>query len=293
MNRSAPHSFLIGLALAVVAVGNTQVYAASSLTSPLPISQIPLVVPVTAHPQILFAVTNSQSMDGNLSGAIFTGTGDVAGGGAASLTASSSLPTYLVPAGFTAPVSGTVSPNGAAETCTSTTASCPEPAGTEVDNSASPCRLNESKQGIQAIIRHLCRKYFVRDGNLQRVDRWAALHDVGVSDVRIARVYIQRHEHDAACRRGVRPQSLLQRLHCVSHRQEQLYVDLISKPPWHKRSPTGHQQVDGGCAVQRRCRCQRRVVRWCWPVCSLPHLWRREPGHAISAEPDLGAIQCQ
>jgi type IV pilus assembly protein PilY1 len=150
MNRNTPRSFLIGLALAVVAVGNSQVWAATSLTSPLPISEIPLIVPVSGHPQVLFAISNSQSMDGTLSGAIFTGTGAVSGG-LSSLTASSSPTNYLVPAGFTAPVTGTASPGNTVYTCT--TANCPSdgvPSGTEVDNSAS--RLNEAKEGIQAII---------------------------------------------------------------------------------------------------------------------------------------------
>jgi type IV pilus assembly protein PilY1 len=142
MNRSTPHSFLIGLVLAIVAVGNSQVWAASSLTSPLPISEIPLIVPITGHPQVLFALTNSQSMDGDLAGAIYTGNGDVASGGASSLTGSSSPTNYLVPAGFTAPVTGTASPGNTVYTSIS--------GSTETDNSAS--RLNEAKEGIQAII---------------------------------------------------------------------------------------------------------------------------------------------
>lgn len=54
-------------------------------------------------PQVLFAVTNSQSMDGTTSGAIMTGSGTVSGGNA-SLTASSSPVRYTVPPGFTPPV---------------------------------------------------------------------------------------------------------------------------------------------------------------------------------------------
>jgi type IV pilus assembly protein PilY1 len=151
MNRSTPHSFLIGLVLAIVAVGNSQVWAASSLTSPLPISEVPLIVPVTAHPQVLFAISNSQSMDGDLAGAIFTGTGSLPAADA-SLAASSSPTNYLVPAGFTAPVTGTATPGNTVYTCPSNNPStCPaQAAGVEVDNSAS--RLNEAKQGIQAII---------------------------------------------------------------------------------------------------------------------------------------------
>ena len=39
------------------------------------ISQVPMTVEIPAHPQILLAVGNSQSMDGTLSGAIYTGAG--------------------------------------------------------------------------------------------------------------------------------------------------------------------------------------------------------------------------
>ena len=41
----------------------------------VPVSQVPMTVQIPAHPQILLAVGNSQSMDGDLSGAIWTGSG--------------------------------------------------------------------------------------------------------------------------------------------------------------------------------------------------------------------------
>jgi type IV pilus assembly protein PilY1 len=105
----------------------------------LPISQVPLTVTLPAHPQILLAVGNSQSMDGDLSGAIWTGSGSLA---AYPLLGTSSSPsTYVIPPGFTPPVnpgSGgsapyTVSVNGVLQ-----------------DNSAS--RLNVAKAGITAIL---------------------------------------------------------------------------------------------------------------------------------------------
>src|SRR6185437_8216484 len=56
---------------------------------------------VPAHPQVLFALANSQSVDGDLSGAIVTGSGGLAANLSA-LQASSSPVNYTVPAGFTA-----------------------------------------------------------------------------------------------------------------------------------------------------------------------------------------------
>lgn len=53
---------------------------ASASTSPfptLPLATIPLISVQYGAPQILFVLDNSQSMDGNLAGAIMTGSGTV------------------------------------------------------------------------------------------------------------------------------------------------------------------------------------------------------------------------
>ncbi len=88
------------------------------------------------RPQIVIAIGNSQSMDGDLSGAIMTGSGNLQSG-LTSLYNSSSPVNYSVPAGFTPPMTP------------SQTASAPytyNNNGTLVDNSAS--RMNVAKAGI-------------------------------------------------------------------------------------------------------------------------------------------------
>lgn len=63
-------------------------------------SMLPAFASTTSgKPQVLVAVTNSQSMDGDLTGAIFTGSGTVAG-----LQNSASPVNYPVPTGFTPPL---------------------------------------------------------------------------------------------------------------------------------------------------------------------------------------------
>ncbi|HLI18252.1 MAG TPA: PilC/PilY family type IV pilus protein [Rhodanobacteraceae bacterium] len=116
------------------------VVAAAATPTPLAISQVPLTVAMPAHPQVLFAIGNSQSMDGDLSGAIMTGSG-VTSSGNASLTNSSSPVNYTVPAGFTPPVSGYTGPTAPYTVLSG---------GTEYDNSAS--RLNVAKAAMTAII---------------------------------------------------------------------------------------------------------------------------------------------
>lgn len=101
------------------------------------LSDVPMVLVTPAHPQVLLAVGNSQSMDGDLGGAIMTGSGTVT-----ALNNSSSPVNYTVPTGFTAPVSGTTSGNPAPYTVNQS--------GTLYDNSAS--RLNVAKAAIQAIL---------------------------------------------------------------------------------------------------------------------------------------------
>lgn len=101
------------------------------------ISSIPLTLVAPAHPQVLVAIGNSESMDGNLSGAIMTGSGTAP----SQLYASSSPQNFTIPPGFTPPLnagSGGVAPY----TVTCGSYLC--------DNS--PSRLNVAKQAVQAIL---------------------------------------------------------------------------------------------------------------------------------------------
>lgn len=107
---------------------------ASSPTPLLSISNIPLVSVQYGPPQVLFILDNSQSMDGDLSGAIMTGSGTATDSNGNPVDLNSSSPAdYTVPAGFTAPVSGTTS--GSAPYTVNGT-----------DNSAS--RMNVAKEAI-------------------------------------------------------------------------------------------------------------------------------------------------
>ena len=113
----------------------------ASATAPqVPVSQIPLTIAIPAHPQILIAVGNSESMDGNLSGAIMTGSGSL-GANYAALQASSSPVNFTIPAGFTPPLN-----LGAGGVAPYTVVS----GGNLADNS--PSRLNVAKAGIAAIL---------------------------------------------------------------------------------------------------------------------------------------------
>jgi type IV pilus assembly protein PilY1 len=127
--------------LAVAAYFATSGAALAAATPVIAIAQYPLTVVIPAHPQVLLAVGNSQSMDGDLSGAILTGSGGL-GAAYAGLNASSSPLNYTVPLGFTAPVSGTAAGNAAPYTVTV--------GGTQYDNSAS--RLNVAKAGVTSIL---------------------------------------------------------------------------------------------------------------------------------------------
>ena len=106
--------------------------------APIQISQVPLTVTLPAHPQILLAVGNSQSMDGDLSGAIYTGAGAIPH---PLLFNSSSPVNFPIPSGFTPPVTPT-----AVGTAPYTVNS----SGTLYDNS--PSRLNVAKAGLAAIL---------------------------------------------------------------------------------------------------------------------------------------------
>jgi type IV pilus assembly protein PilY1 len=120
-------------------------YAATP--TPVPISQVPLTSSSPIRPQVLFAVGNSESMDGTLSGAIMAGSGALSSGNA-SMANSSSPVTYQVPAGFTPPV------NAGAACASPLTGNCApytvNQGGTLVDNGAS--RLNVAKGAMQAIL---------------------------------------------------------------------------------------------------------------------------------------------
>lgn len=107
----------------------------------LPISQIPLTVSTPAHPQVLIALGNSESMDGTLSGAIMTGSGTLSSG-LSSLSSSSSPLKYLVPSGFTPPLQAADATGNAPYSVLNNSVI--------YDNGAS--RLNVAKAGIQAII---------------------------------------------------------------------------------------------------------------------------------------------
>ncbi len=116
------------------------VLAAAAPPPTLPISQTPMTVTIPAHPQIMLAVANSQSVDGDLSGAILTGSGSL-GGAYSILNASSSPLNYTIPVGFTPPVNPG---NGVTAPYTVQVGPVLE------DNSAS--RLNVAKGGITQIL---------------------------------------------------------------------------------------------------------------------------------------------
>lgn len=109
----------------------------------LAIPQIPLVIASPTHPQVLILIGNSQSMDGNFSGAIMTGSGSLSSN-LTSLYESSSPVNYTVPSGFTPPLQGPDANGLAPYTVIQGTK--------KVDNS--PSRLNVAKQSVQAILEH-------------------------------------------------------------------------------------------------------------------------------------------
>lgn len=132
-------SFRVWLKALLSLMVSTLVLAAS--TPILNIPQIPLIMASPIHPQVLIAIGNSESMDGDLSGAIMSGSGSLTGG-LTSLKNSSSPLNYTVPSGFTPPVQAANSSGQAPYTVSQN--------GVLVDNSAS--RLNVAKSGVQAII---------------------------------------------------------------------------------------------------------------------------------------------
>src|SRR5215469_14375796 len=133
-----PAIVLLG-AIACVILGRT-IHSAAAPATPLSIAQVPLTVATPAHPQIVIAIGNSQSMDGNLSGAIMTGSGSL-NPVLALLQNSSSPLNFAIPPGFTPPLNA-----GAGGVAPYTVAAN----GLLVDNS--PSRLNVAKQGIAAVL---------------------------------------------------------------------------------------------------------------------------------------------
>ncbi|MHB8354356.1 MAG: pilus assembly protein, partial [Burkholderiales bacterium] len=127
--RKRHHPLWLGVALAF------SPFALATLPPTLAISSIPLISVQYGAPQVLFVLDNSQSMDGDLAGAIMTGSGTATDSAGNPVDLNSSSPAdYTVPAGFTAPVSGATS--GSAPYTVNGT-----------DNSAS--RLNVAKEAIQ------------------------------------------------------------------------------------------------------------------------------------------------
>src|ERR1700722_7354314 len=105
-SRNAPR--IVAVAAILGAVTLVGVVRSAAPPTPTSISQLPLTIAVPAHPQILFALGNSESMDGNLSGAIMAGSGSL-GASLSALQSSSSPLSFTIPSGFTPPVTPTAS----------------------------------------------------------------------------------------------------------------------------------------------------------------------------------------
>jgi type IV pilus assembly protein PilY1 len=142
MSRQTPTAMGRRFGLAFLSAAAAMLWAAAlpvmAAAPILPIAQVPMTVTLPAHPQILLAVGNSQSMDGDLSGAIWTGSGSTQ---YPLLGTSSSPVNFTIPAGFTPPLNA-----GLGGTAPYTVNS----SGQLLDNSAS--RLNVAKAGITSIL---------------------------------------------------------------------------------------------------------------------------------------------
>lgn len=146
LRRIGPYLLVIVMAGSVLMQAGS--VRATSAPAPVSISQVPLTVAMPAHPQVIIAVGNSESMDGDMDtslpgggGAIMTGSGALTVSGASYLASSTSPVNYTVPANFTPPVNpgaGGVAPYTVAV------------GGVQYDNS--PSRLNVAKAGISAIL---------------------------------------------------------------------------------------------------------------------------------------------
>jgi type IV pilus assembly protein PilY1 len=139
-----PSARAVGLVVAaaagLAALGASMLSAVASGPQ-LAISQVPLTMTTPGRPRVLLAVSNSQSMDATLGGAIMTGSGMLTPD-YASLNASSSPKGYTVPAGFTPPLQAADASGVAPFTM--------EVGGFLLDNGAS--RLNIVKAGIQSAL---------------------------------------------------------------------------------------------------------------------------------------------
>lgn len=135
------HRGLFSISIGLLLLSSVFFIVKAATSTTLTIPQIPLIMSNSTHPQVLIAITNSESMDGNLSGSIMTGSGALSSG-LSSLNNSSSPVNYLVPSGFTPPIQGADSTGYAPYTV--------NVSGVLKDNSAS--RLNVAKAGVQAII---------------------------------------------------------------------------------------------------------------------------------------------
>lgn len=145
--------------------------AAFATPAPINISQVPLTVTIPAHPQVIIAMGNSQSVDGTLAGAIMSGSGALAAN-LSFLQNSSSPVNYTIPTGFTPPLnsgSGGTAPytvTSASLTC-SAGGLCVCPAGDQCDNSAS--RLNVAKAAMWNVI-----NLFMQDTDFALMDYCAS-----------------------------------------------------------------------------------------------------------------------
>ena len=142
MNTASVRNLLLVTALVVLAgaFGPPLTVVEAATPPTVPISQVPLTSATPTHPQVLFAMGNSESMDGDLSGAIRVGSG-LLSSGLTSLYTSSSLSSYTIPAGFAPPVnagSGGIAPYTV------------NVSGTLYDNG--PSRMNVAKGGVNAIL---------------------------------------------------------------------------------------------------------------------------------------------
>ena len=148
---SANHWRLTGLFVGILAglVGGGDVSLATTPPIPISIYQAPLTVAIPSHPQVVIAVGNSESMDGNLTGAILTGSGSLPS--TLSELQSTAVPSpaiavspvnFQVPAGFTPPISG-----GAVGSMQPYTV---QVNGNFADNS--PSRMNLAKIGLMTVI---------------------------------------------------------------------------------------------------------------------------------------------
>src|SRR5579871_771645 len=130
----------LALSSAMAAALCAGISLSAAAPTPVSISQLPLTIVVPAHPQIVLAVGNSESMDGNLSGAIMAGSGSLPAADLL-LQNSSSPPVFAIPGGFTPPANP-----GALGFAPYTVAV----GANLVDNS--PSRLNVAKGGITAVL---------------------------------------------------------------------------------------------------------------------------------------------